>query len=399
MLARNSANQDTDPIVQARRLCPTLPTDSLRRSVCALMSSTDTTSSVTSSSDEKDVNEAYDKESKASESDEEKDNEDQKDKAGESKSSDESEEALGESGELEDMCGKDSKVSEDELVIEYTIEANRMENQLQAEMAEHNLKVELGDDKEITPTPPTAEIAKAKEQEHGSKEPSDGEPSILALTEIEAPSQTPSNGEVVEEGLRSVKEQIAIFANLNIQETHGTPKTAVASAFRSKENNADRSQSEPSDQASSRNITVYKSASPQSFNSAEIEVIGQVDKQPAESHQPPRQPDRATFERPQPLDRPRNPPPQPKKFVINKGFTSSPMTFGTPFDSGSQPVKATDVDPPLYLGPDVIAQTSRPPMMIRLRRPGPEAPWGFALFGGTDYGCPPFISRVSSIPD
>ncbi|KAM7540854.1 hypothetical protein Aperf_G00000031263 [Anoplocephala perfoliata] len=368
------------------------------------MSSTGTTSSVTSSSDEEDAKETHDTETKASKCDEEKDTSGQKDIPGDSKSPDDAEEALGENEGLKDMDRKDSKASEDELVIEYTVEVNRTENQLQTETTEDNPKEELSDDKEITPTPEIEKVEEKEVKEEGdeSKEPAKKEPDVPAPIEVKAPPEIASNSEVVEEGLRSVKEQIAIFANLNIQETHGTPKPGVAGTFGSKQENANKSQPEPSDQApllkpSERNAALYENASPHPFNAAETEVVRPVEKQPAESHQPPQQPAGATFERPQPLDRPSNPPPQPKKFVINKRFTSSPMTFGTPFGNGSQQVKATEVAPSQYLGPDVIAQTSRPTMMIRLRRPGPEAPWGFAVFGGTDYGCPPFISRVRSI--
>ena len=215
--------------------------------------------------------------------------------------------------------------------------------------------------------------------------------------------QHDSNSEVVEEVPRPVKEQIAIFANLNIQETHGKPKPGVASAFTSNQNKKSSvlegviaSKPIPNDTATS-NAIVYENTVPLPFGVPEAGSIHQVEQKPTERELP--KPDAATFERPQPVDRPSEPPPQPKKFVF-KGVTSTPpMTFGVPFGNDNRSVKSAEssvkeVSPSQYLGPEVIAKTSRPPMMIRLRRPGPEAPWGFAVFGGADYGCPPFISRV-----
>ncbi|VDO00303.1 unnamed protein product [Rodentolepis nana] len=299
----------------------------------------------------------------------------------------------------EETNEENDNTSEDELVIEYTVETTREEAQPNAEGKEtnheqpsnsSNSEKNVKDEDKKTPTPDTVKTEQAS--------------NVLTPIAIEAPPQPGSNGEVVEEVPRSVKEQIAIFANLNIQETHGKPKPGVSSAFAGKSNNAVKtplvhSAQAPTNVSSVNSAAVYSNAMPKPFEVAtNNNVIKPVNKQPVEFNQTQRQPDGTTFERPQPLDRPSVPPPQPKKFVINKGFTSStaPMTFGTPFSNANQPTKASpEVTPSQYIGPDVIAQTSRPPMMIRLRRPGPEAPWGFAVFGGADYGCPPFISRVS----
>ncbi|VDL19024.1 unnamed protein product [Hymenolepis diminuta] len=364
------------------------------------MSPLETTSSVTSNSssdEEEGVSETHDIESKSSETDAEKETKD-------TKKDEEAEEAKADTkkdDKSEENSEDDGKTSGDELVIEYTLETSRTENQPKTEEKEENheqtiksshseKKVKEEEGKEKTSTAKTTKVEQESKVE---------EPKVLTPIAVEAPPQPGSNGEVVEEVPRSVKEQIAIFANLNIQETHGKPKPGVASSFTGKPNNVDRAPLAHSDQAPMSASSVYSNSTPKPFGAtADNNIIKQVHKLPVELTQPLRQPDGTTFERPQPLDRPSAPPPQPKKFVMNKGFTSTstPMTFGTPFGNANQTVKVSaEVTPSQYIGPDVIAQTSRPPMMIRLRRPGPEAPWGFAVFGGADYGCPPFINRVT----
>ncbi|VDK46422.1 unnamed protein product [Taenia asiatica] len=261
-------------------------------------------------------------------------------------------------------------------------------------------EVEANKNKETTPT---SESVKVEDQPSEPKEPPTEAPKIPISTASGAsPSlQPPSNGEVVEEVPRSVKEQVAIFSNLSLQKTHDAPKPGTVGAFEidhSNQNNVSSNSTPPTlSMQAPRVTTVYKNASPQPFMSAETDLIKQADRKPAEH--PPNQSDSTMFERPQPLDRPSEPSPQPKKFVFKAVTSTPPMTFCVPFGSSSQSVKSTEspvkaVSPSQYLGPGVIAQTSRPPMMIRLRRPGPEAPWGFAVFGSADYGCPPFISRA-----
>ncbi|KAL5970186.1 hypothetical protein TSMEX_002093 [Taenia solium] len=295
--------------------------------------------------------------------------------------------------------GSDDK----ELLIEYTAEVNQVEDK-PTEKADGSLssEVEANKNKETTPTP---ESVKVEDQPSEPKDPPTEAPKIPISTASGAsPSpQLPSNGEVVEEVPRSVKEQVAIFSNLNLQKTHDAPKPGAVSAFEidhSNQNVPSNSMPPTLSMQAPRVTTVYKNASPQPFVSAETDLIKQADRQPAEH--PPNQPDSTMFERPQPLDRPSKPSPQPTKFVFKAVTSTPPMTFCVPFGSSSQSVRSTEspvkaVSPSQYLGPGVIAQTSRPPMMIRLRRPGPEAPWGFAVFGGADYGCPPFISRVRSL--
>nr|CDS33770.1 pdz domain containing protein [Hymenolepis microstoma] len=356
-------------------------------------SETESSSTSSSSSDEEEkVSETHEVDSKSSKTDE---------GTKDSKNDKQTEEAKGDAKKDEkpkETNEENGNTSEDELVIEYTVETSNAENQPKTEGKEvnheqpsnssHSEKKVVEGEKEKT-TSDTVKMEKAS--------------NVLTPIAVEAPPQPGSNGEVVEEVPRSVKEQIAIFANLNIQETHGRPKPGVSSAFAGKPNNVNKSPSAHSDQApkgvsSVNSAAVYSNTMPKPFEGATDNVIKPVSKQQIEFSPVQSQPDGTTFERPQPLDRPSVPPPQPKKFVISKGLTplTTPMTFGTPFGNAKQTIKASpEVSPSQYIGPDVIAQTSRPPMMIRLRRPGPEAPWGFAVFGGADYGCPPFISRVT----
>ncbi|KAL5111692.1 hypothetical protein TcWFU_003070 [Taenia crassiceps] len=299
--------------------------------------------------------------------------------------------------------GKNEGESDDkELVIEYTVEVNQIEDKPNAK-ADNSVssEVEASKNREATPTPESVKV-----EDHASepKESPIETPKIPVSRASEALPlpQPPSNSEVVEEVTRSVKEQVAIFSNLNLQKNHGAPKPCAASAFEidhSNQNDVSNNSKLPTLSIQAPGVTaVYKNVSPKPFVPLETDLTEQTDRQPTE-HQP-NQPDSTIFERPRPLDRPSEPPPQPKKLIFKAVTSTSPMTFCVPFGGGSQSVKSTEspvkvVSPSQYLGPEVVAQTSRPPMMIRLRRPGPEAPWGFAVFGGADYGCPPFISRVT----
>ncbi|CAH8494408.1 unnamed protein product [Dicrocoelium dendriticum] len=48
-----------------------------------------------------------------------------------------------------------------------------------------------------------------------------------------------------------------------------------------------------------------------------------------------------------------------------------------------------------YIGSHVIAAETGPSLTISLRRPTSERPWGFTFYGGAEYGCPPFVNKVS----
>lgn len=360
---------------------------------CAPMSSLTSSSSAISSSE--DVREGRQEEL-----------EDKNDHKEVVKSSDKADEKVDASdNEEEEKKDKNADEGEDkDPVIEYTVEVNQIEDKSnEKEDGSVSSEVEANKNKETTPTP---ESVKVENQASESKESPTEAPKIPVSKASEAPSspKPPSNGEVVEEIPRSVKEQVAIFSNLNVQKIHDAPKPGAVSAFEidhSNQNNVSNNSILPTlSMQAPRETTVYKNVSPQPFVSHETDLKEQTDQQPTKH--PLNQPDGTIFERPQPLDRPSEPPPQPKKFIFKAVTSTPPMTFCVPFGSGSQSVKSTEspvkvVSPSQYLGPEVIAQTSRPPMMIRLRRPGPEAPWGFAVFGGADYGCPPFISRVSSL--
>nr|CDS15326.1 pdz domain containing protein [Echinococcus granulosus] len=334
--------------------------------------------------------------------DDSKDKNDHQEAVESSDGADEKADTAGSDVEEENVDEKEDENDDKELVIEYTVELDQVEEKPN-EKTDGSISSELkaSENREATPTP---ESVKMEDHPSESKESPIEAPKTPVLIAIKAPPspQVPSNSEVVEEVPRSVKEQIAIFSNLNLQKAHDTPKLGASSAFaidHSNQNNVlSKSTLPASFTQAPRVATAYKNVSPQPFGTAETDLIKQADRQPTEH--PPNQPDSTKFDRPQPLDRPSEPPPQPKKFVVKATTSTPPMTFCVPFGNGSQSVKSTEspvkeVSPSQYLGPGVIAQTSRPPMMIRLRRPGPEAPWGFAVFGGADYGCPPFISRVT----
>ncbi|KAH8859465.1 PDZ and LIM domain protein 7 [Schistosoma japonicum] len=50
----------------------------------------------------------------------------------------------------------------------------------------------------------------------------------------------------------------------------------------------------------------------------------------------------------------------------------------------------------LHIGSQVISEQSGPSFTIFLRRPSSERHWGFSFHGGAEYGCPPFVNKVTS---
>ncbi|CAH8487669.1 unnamed protein product [Schistosoma turkestanicum] len=50
----------------------------------------------------------------------------------------------------------------------------------------------------------------------------------------------------------------------------------------------------------------------------------------------------------------------------------------------------------IHIGSQVISEQSGPSFTIFLRRPNSERHWGFSFYGGAEYGCPPFVNKVTS---
>ncbi|VDD82123.1 unnamed protein product [Mesocestoides corti] len=313
---------------------------------------------------------------------------------------------------LED--GEEEEEEEEKLPVESTVETNMVESKTEADIdwneelisenvqppsrSNHDVDVVEAEafpqNSENTPVSPSAKHIMTQEFKKPLLQPSSD------TVAVEDPMTTQSDGtaEVVEEVPLSVKEQVSIFANMKLQETHGKPKPMVAAAF----SNSLRTEPPPSmdtglpdqvQRSSPNRVEEFeKTLPPQSFDITETTSMERDEPQS-------RQPIASNFDRPQPHDRQAEIPPPPKKFVPKTFSSANPLTFGVPFGNNCHFTKpeppAKVAAPSQYLGPDVVAHTTRPPVLIRLRRPGPEAPWGFTIFGGADYGCPPFISRVT----
>ncbi|KAA3682115.1 uncharacterized protein DEA37_0010133 [Paragonimus westermani] len=63
-------------------------------------------------------------------------------------------------------------------------------------------------------------------------------------------------------------------------------------------------------------------------------------------------------------------------------------------ESVSRPTRKSSVSTP-YVGSHVIATETGPSITVLLRRPTSERQWGFTFYGGAEYGCPPFVNKVS----
>ncbi|KAK4469148.1 hypothetical protein MN116_006730 [Schistosoma mekongi] len=50
----------------------------------------------------------------------------------------------------------------------------------------------------------------------------------------------------------------------------------------------------------------------------------------------------------------------------------------------------------IHIGSQIISEQSGPSFTIFLRRPSSERHWGFSFHGGAEYGCPPFVNKVTS---
>ncbi|CAL8094898.1 unnamed protein product [Calicophoron daubneyi] len=58
------------------------------------------------------------------------------------------------------------------------------------------------------------------------------------------------------------------------------------------------------------------------------------------------------------------------------------------------PVRKTGTGAP-YIGSQIIAEHTGPSLTVLLRRPNSERQWGFTFYGGAEYGCPPFVNKVT----
>ncbi|KAF7258875.1 hypothetical protein EG68_03590 [Paragonimus skrjabini miyazakii] len=63
-------------------------------------------------------------------------------------------------------------------------------------------------------------------------------------------------------------------------------------------------------------------------------------------------------------------------------------------ESISSPTRKLSASTP-YVGSHVIATETGPSITVLLRRPTSERQWGFTFYGGAEYGCPPFVNKVS----
>ncbi|KAF5395249.1 PDZ and LIM domain protein 7 [Paragonimus heterotremus] len=63
-------------------------------------------------------------------------------------------------------------------------------------------------------------------------------------------------------------------------------------------------------------------------------------------------------------------------------------------ESVSSPTRKLSASTP-YVGSHVIATETGPSITVLLRRPTSERQWGFTFYGGAEYGCPPFVNKVS----
>ncbi|KAF6778830.1 hypothetical protein AHF37_01552 [Paragonimus kellicotti] len=63
-------------------------------------------------------------------------------------------------------------------------------------------------------------------------------------------------------------------------------------------------------------------------------------------------------------------------------------------ESVSSPTRKLSASTP-YIGSHVIATETGPSITVLLRRPTSERQWGFTFYGGAEYGCPPFVNKVS----
>ncbi|BHF58008.1 hypothetical protein SprV_0100095700 [Sparganum proliferum] len=259
---------------------------------------------------------------------------------------------------------------------------------------------------------------------------------------LNASTEEPATGEVVEEVPLSVKEQIAAFSKLKLQETHGKPKPGVASAFAPKPapslptkkavpppeeatvgarpqvnqlfenpqpkpfyaalepiNKPEPPAEAPRVDAARRNVAQATTTTTTDFVPAEVQVPGNQ-QQPLNGERKP------SYEQPRPQQQQLRPQQHTSstKWTPTVAKAEAPMwpnklaQFGTVYTEPrltQAPDGRPQTQPKKYIGPEIVSRSTGPSQMVCLRRQNSEINWGFAVFGGADFGCPPFISRVS----
>ncbi|VDL97561.1 unnamed protein product [Schistocephalus solidus] len=263
---------------------------------------------------------------------------------------------------------------------------------------------------------------------------------------LNASPEEPATGEVVEEAPLSVKEQIAAFSKLRLQETHGKPKPGVASAFSpkpaSQQAPAQKTAPPPEEALAPRpqSNQLFENAQPKPFYAAlekpatpaEVSRVDDVapnitktrtttmmattakttDFGAAEVPVPGNQQQHQRFngERKPSYEAP----PPVQKLAHQQQHTSStkwtPMVakaeaptpsklapFGSTYRE-SRFMQASEekqqATPNKYVGPEIVSRAAGPSQLVRLRRENSEMNWGFAVFGGADFGCPPIAGKA-----
>nr|VZI04430.1 unnamed protein product [Spirometra erinaceieuropaei] len=253
---------------------------------------------------------------------------------------------------------------------------------------------------------------------------------------LNASAEEPATGEVVEEVPLSVKEQIAAFSKLKLQETHGKPKPGVASAFAPKPAPTKQAVPPPEEAtvvARPQVNQLFENPKPKPFYAA-LEPINKPEP-PAETPRvdaarlnaaqatttttefAPAEVPAPGYQQQQSLNRERKPSyeqPRPHQQLRPQHTSSTKWTpmaakaeapmptklapFGTVYTEPrltQVPDGRPQAQPKKYIGPEIVSRSTGPSQMVCLRRQSSEINWGFAVFGGADFGCPPFISRVS----
>lgn len=94
----------------------------------------------------------------------------------------------------------------------------------------------------------------------------------------------------------------------------------------------------------------------------------------------------------------------PSKPITN--IVPAPPPYEQPMQHGYQTIDAAQshsVTSPTrkisnntpYVGSHVIASETGPSLTVLLRRPTSERQWGFSFYGGAEFGCPPFVNKVT----
>lgn len=85
------------------------------------------------------------------------------------------------------------------------------------------------------------------------------------------------------------------------------------------------------------------------------------------------------------------PSPPPYKEPMQHGLQKPSVTQN---HSTANPTRKISTNTP-YVGSHVIASETGPSLTVFLRRPTSERQWGFSFYGGCEFGCPPFVNKVT----